>query len=123
MRTLVIGVVLAALVACSGDDEDPPPRLLCDELADADAGSMQDPVEQCERFLDTFCDRAVECDPTPPTHADCISTQRTFVDCGTVACVSDSFERCLSEVREQTCAVWNATSALPASCGGVLIVE
>lgn len=98
-----------------------------DAASDPDGGSDEDvgpeAVAKCEEFLITFCDRVVECDPTPPTHADCISNQRTVLDCGAVVCVTGAYDRCLSEVQEQTCMVWNASGDLPASCRGVLLLQ
>jgi len=135
MPTLSIMACLFVVSACSNSDDPvtaPAPRCsgemdagaLSDGGADPDAGSDEDAgpegVAKCEAFLSTYCDRVVECEPMPPTHADCIAEQRTVLDCGAVLCVTDAFSRCLSEVEAQTCTVWNASSSLPASCRGVL---
>lgn len=95
-----------------------------DAGADPDGGTDDnagpDGVAKCEAFLRLFCDRVVECETDPPSHEDCVAKQRTAVDCGAVVCATSSYDRCVEEVQEQTCGVWNSTSTLPASCRGAL---
>lgn len=106
MRTLTTIVTLSilTLTACKSDDDGPTP------------------VEQCEAFIDTICDREVEC-YSGTVRADCIAQIETTIDCGDAVDVSDDYPRCIDALNDLTCPQWTATTALPASCNAVILVD
>ena len=94
-------------------------------LAGAGCGSKEEEAEHartsCELLKSTICNRAVECtrDTDPAAHTKCEQTIATNVDCGQAVGLSDSFPRCLEELRTFTCAALvpgGTEFKLPASC-------
>lgn len=102
--TFIVILALCFSTACGDDDDGPTP------------------VEQCDAFIDTLCDKEVECGAYD-THADCVDFQQSGFDCGDAVEIGNNYDSCLDDIEEQTCAQWTSTPDLPASCTDIIIVD
>jgi hypothetical protein len=104
---LVVGAI-AAISGCGGDDPAEPPR---------------SPLQQCEDFLDAWCNQNAECE-LPSERArvreDCHFVVELEINCRAVRAISATYSDCIDAIAASTC---NASGAveLPMSCRGVLV--
>ncbi len=72
-------------------------------------------VSGCERYLDETCHSAVTCQIISDQE-QCLAD--VDIDCSTAVALGDSYDACLSSLRDLDCAAW----VLPESCRGAVIV-
>jgi len=74
-------------------------------LAVAACGGSETPVEKCERFEDTVCERLIACIPQPGVTQDtCVHDLGTVAPCSQVTAVPPTFDTCISELEAARCA-------------------
>lgn len=99
MKVLAVAMLAVMWAAC-GDGSD---------------GSSSDAVAKCQAYESAVCDHLVTmC--SQGTRAECETSFRQSVDCGTAVQVSDSFDRCLMDLKAQAC----TADGPPASCKAVI---
>lgn len=92
-------------------------------------GGGSSAVEKCDDLVDVVCDRAVECVPSGGTHAACVQEVQQVISCGSAKRVSATYDRCMSQLESNSCAVLFPTNpqsgsrelALPADCMSVIL--
>jgi hypothetical protein len=122
------------LVGCGGGDKTPammaaqtpaPANMYPSQAQQAAAAA------KCETYVAVACGHSADCaigagwqGPRSEFMADCISSIKTALDCGAVVAVSESYDRCIRDVSEQSCAlVLDPDAPPPASCNAVLLVR
>jgi hypothetical protein len=101
---LVAICLVSLVVGCGGDKADPAAP------------------EKCRTLIGVWCERIATC--TGITVDDCRALFAQEIDCGDVGRVSESYDRCLSDLRRLSCQVLEATDGEgPKSCDEVLLVE
>ena len=87
-------------------------------------GCGNDPSAKCDQFVDVYCERWEKCD-SRVTNSICMSAFAIGVNCDTAVAVSDSYDRCIDEVKVQDCAVFisGPDPRLPASCIGIFAFQ
>lgn len=112
VRAAVYAIVVACLAACGGDGEPKP---------------SQDAINKCEALKDALCTRYAACSSTSTTvreqvKNDCLSGAATAIDCSQSVDVSSSYDTCLRETSNQSCAIVLADDiGPPKSCEDVII--
>src|SRR5262245_30382900 len=99
-------LVVLGVVACSSDGDD------------------ESATEKCERLVGITCDRAVECVPSSGSGQDCIDSARVNLPCGKATDVAQSYDECISDLRQISCAALfptSSTAQVPANCEGVIL--
>jgi len=89
------------------------------------------PVEKCDDFVDSFCDRAVACIAgASGMHADCVAAFNSAdFSCADVKSVSTGYDRCMDQIHSNSCGTLfpvdpdtgEQSLELPADCARVLI--
>jgi hypothetical protein len=93
-------------------------------------GGSDSPEEKCDDLIGVVCDRAVECVPGAGTRADCVQQLQSAIPCGMAQSVTDSYDRCMDQLNDNSCAVLFPVNpdtgqmelVLPADCNGVIQV-
>jgi hypothetical protein len=102
---VVVGCAAHAISGCGAEEETPP-----------------DPRQQCQDFLDAWCNKNAECMP-PSERArvreDCQFVVELDVDCGEVKSVGPSYSTCIESISTSTCKTDGID--LPGWCRGVLL--
>lgn len=78
-------------------------------------------VAKCDDWANVYCDRMASCG-SALTRSQCLSAVATHLDCSKAAAVSPSYGRCLTELRQFDCGVFDQGATLPASCDGAIEV-
>jgi hypothetical protein len=94
-------------------------------------GGGSSPEGKCRDFVDTVCDRAVECAPAIGTHDNCVAQINTVIACGDAKSVGTGYASCMDHVESDSCAVLfppdpasgEPELELPADCNGVIMVR
>lgn len=115
MRTTIwLGLVIAG-VGCGGG-----------------GGGPDTPPEKCDAFVDTVCDRLVDClDGADGMHRECVEAFNDALTCATVKNVAPTFDACLDDLAARSCALLAPTDqntgeqdlVLPATCEDVLLLS
>ena len=96
-KSIIITLVASLVVILSGCSEnDDPPKTL---------------EESCDELISEVCQKEQECNGTD--YSVCTSTMYQEIDC--TAATKAPPERCLMDIKGQSCGVWNLSS-FPASC-------
>ena len=89
------------------------------------------PVEKCDDLVNVICDRGVVCLPGAGSHATCVSALQQALPCGSAKEVSVSYDRCISQLQGDSCAILfpvnpqtgNPQLVLPADCKAVILTR
>jgi hypothetical protein len=91
------------------------------------------PVEKCDDFVDSLCDRAVACIAgASGMHADCVAAFDTAdFSCADVKSVSAGYDRCMDQLRSSSCGTLfpvdpdtgDQALELPADCARILLAR
>jgi len=86
-------------------------------------GCGSTPTEQCETFVDTFCNKARVCESLP--EAQCKEAAGATVPCGKAVGVSASYDECIMDLDSFSCGSIFAgpVPALPANCKNVVQLQ
>jgi len=86
-------------------------------------GCGPSPTEQCETFVDTFCNKARVCESLP--EAQCKEAAGATVPCGKAASVSASYDECIADLDSFSCGsiFTGLVPALPANCKNVIQLQ
>jgi len=101
--------------------------LVC--LAVGCADDEKSPVEKCDDFIVEFCRRGVEC--LGGQQQECVQAAQQSLACGRAVRVSASYDRCMSQIASDSCAVLfpndpstgQPTAQLPADCQSVILLQ
>ena len=106
LLALVLGFSITAIIGCGGDDEAP-----------------ADPRQQCEYFLDVWCNKTSAC-ALPTDHAraleDCRFVVELDVNCAIVKQVSGTYRTCIDDILASKCVSTDGID-LPGMCNKVLL--
>lgn len=95
-------------------------------------GGADTPQEKCEAFLDTMCDRLVDClAGADGMHRECVQALGDVLPCATAKDVTSSYDACLDDLGDRSCALLAPTDpdtgeqglVLPATCQGVILLS
>ena len=92
-------------------------------------GGEETPAQKCEVLVNDVCDRGVECIPQAGTHAACVQALDQVLTCGTAKQVSMTYDRCIQQLKADSCQTLfptdpqtgQVTLVLPTDCMGVIL--
>jgi hypothetical protein len=90
--------------------------------SDSDDEEALTPVEKCDAFLDSYCEKAVKClkgTSDEVTFGDCRTATSSKVDCSESKAVTSSYDTCMNDITNMACP--SGDWALPSSCNKVIL--
>jgi hypothetical protein len=100
-----------------------------------DASAKSEPVQKCEDFATTWCQKSVGClvmvgtlaeEQRAPSQEQCTDVAIAAAQCKKAISIGSSYSQCLSDIRAMDCSLWNvpedqlSTIQLPAPCRGII---
>ena len=67
------------------------------------SGSSESPSQQCTDFIDTICNRVVQCDPDAGSASSCESVVMESINCANVTSVNGDVSACENAVNSEAC--------------------
>jgi hypothetical protein len=91
-------------------------------------GSDKTPVEKCDDLVYAVCGRGASCLPQVGAIGQCVEAMRQSLACGSITSVTASYDRCMSQLEDASCATLFEHDPiarvvrirLPADCGDAL---